>query len=137
VSDLVVIGLGYVGLPAAREAVRAGLDVVGFDVSESVVAELNDGRSRIDDVSADDVKAMLDAGFVATSDPACLADADACIICVPTPLSMDDQPDLDMVLAAVRAVADHLHPGMLVVLESTTYPGTTDEVVPPSSRRAG
>jgi UDP-N-acetyl-D-glucosamine dehydrogenase len=135
--DLVVIGLGYVGLPLAREAARSGLLVAGLDLSAERVAALNTGRSHVDDVGDDDVAAMLAAGFVATTDPVVLARAEVAVICVPTPLRTAGQPDLSAVEGAARWVRDHLHPGMLVVLESTTYPGTTDEVVRPILEESG
>lgn len=129
--DLVVIGLGYVGLPLAQEASRVGLRVVGLDVSPATVEGLNAGRSHVDDLDDDDIVAMLERGFAATTDPAVLATADTVLICVPTPLGAEGGPDLGAVRSAVGAVADHLQAGQLVVLESTTYPGTTDEVVKP------
>ena len=128
---LAVIGLGYVGMPVALEAIRAGLPVTGFDVSDSVVLELNAGRSHIDDLSDDDVKYMLNGGFQASSDPGCLAEAKTVVICVPTPLSKDLGPNLEAVEAAGRSVADNLRAGQLIVLESTSYPGTTEEVLQP------
>ncbi len=130
-TDLVVVGLGYVGLPLVVEAARGGVSVVGLDVSERVVADLNAGRSHVDDLSDDDLARSVAAGFRATTDAAAVADADAVVICVPTPLSGDGGPDLSAVEAACRAVGPHLTAGTLVVLESTTYPGTTDEVVEP------
>jgi UDP-N-acetyl-D-glucosamine dehydrogenase len=135
--DVVVIGLGYVGLPLAREATRAGMSVLGFDVDADVVDALNDGRSHVDDVPDADVAKMLDAGFRATGDPAEISVADVAVICVPTPLSQDGGPDLSAVSSAVATVASQIHPGMLVVLESTTYPGTTDEVVRPMLEISG
>jgi UDP-N-acetyl-D-glucosamine dehydrogenase len=135
--DVVVIGLGYVGLPLAREATRAGMSVLGFDVDADVVDALNDGRSHVDDVPDADVAKMLDAGFRATADPAEISVADVAVICVPTPLSQDGGPDLSAVSSAVATVASQIHPGMLVVLESTTYPGTTDEVVRPMLEISG
>lgn len=135
--DLVVIGLGYVGLPLAQEAVRNGLSVIGLDLATPVVDGLNAGRSHVDDLSDDDIAAMLAGGFRATTDAAVLAEADTAVICVPTPLSEDGGPDLGAVTSALAAVAEHLHPGMLVVLESTTYPGTTDEVARPMLEAAG
>ena len=123
---LVIVGLGYVGLPLALEATRSGLLVTGLDLSERIVGGLNSGRSHIDDLSDDDIRTMLTLGFTAVSDPACIADADVVVICVPTPLNDDQTPDLSAVLAATGSIAAHLRPGMLVVLESTTYPGTTD-----------
>jgi len=129
--DLVVIGLGYVGLPLAQEASRVGLRVVGLDVSPPTVDGLNAGHSHVDDLDDDDIAAMLERGFAATTDPAVLETADTVLICVPTPLGAEGGPDLGAVRSAVGAVADHLLAGQLVVLESTTYPGTTDEVVKP------
>jgi len=137
VADLVVTGLGYVGLPLAREAVRAGLEVVGFDVSAEVVDALNEGRSHVDDVSDADVSTMLDAGFCATTDESELGQADTVVICVPTPLSDEGGPDLGPVRAAAQVLAHHLRRGMLVVLESTTYPGTTEEVLAPILEESG
>ncbi|MGE5133147.1 MAG: nucleotide sugar dehydrogenase [Gemmatimonadota bacterium] len=129
--DLLVIGLGYVGLPLAREAALAGLQVTGLDPSAPVVAGLNAGRSHVDDISGEDVRAMLARGFRATADEAAVGEPGTVVICVPTPLSPDSGPDLTAVRAAAAAAGRLLRPGMLVVLESTTYPGTTDEVVRP------
>ena len=136
-SRFVVIGLGYVGLPLALEASRAGLEVTGLDLDRGVVDGLNAGRSHIDDLSDADIAVMRDAGFTATTDASVLATADIAVICVPTPLSVDGGPDLGAVQSAVRSVAEHVHPGMLVVLESTTYPGTTEEVVQPILEASG
>ncbi|MGH3434024.1 MAG: nucleotide sugar dehydrogenase [Thermocrispum sp.] len=136
-TDLVIIGLGYVGLPLAHGAVHAGLKVVGLDVDAAAVDGLNSGRSHIDDLSDGDVEAMVDKGFLATTDASVLATADTVVICVPTPLSQAGGPDLGAVNSATRAIAEHLHQGMLVVLESTTYPGTTDEVVRPVLEAGG
>ncbi|MEC3893009.1 nucleotide sugar dehydrogenase [Nocardiopsis alba] len=136
-TDLVVLGLGYVGLPLAAEAVSSGLRVTGFDVSDRVVDGLNQAISHVDDLSSDDVAMMLDQGFSATTDPACLATARTIVICVPTPLSAEGGPDLGAVTSAAKAIAAHLTPGTLVILESTTYPGTTDEVVRPLLEESG
>lgn len=130
-GKLKVIGLGYVGLPMAVEACRAGLTVAGFDISPNVVEGLNAGLSHIDDVTDDDVLAMRGCGFVATADPSDLDDADVFVICVPTPLSSDGAPDLSSVVNASQLVANAIVPGCLVVLESTTYPGTTYGTVKP------
>lgn len=129
--DLAVIGLGYVGMPLAKEATGAGLRVVGLDVDPRKVDALTAGRSYIDDLSDADLDAMLGNGFTATLDQAVLADSAAIVICVPTPLDEDHRPDLSAVRGAVASVGRHLQRGTLVVLESTTYPGTTDEVVRP------
>jgi nucleotide sugar dehydrogenase len=123
---LVVVGLGYVGLPLVTEAVRQGVTTVGLDVSDRVVEGLNAGRSHVDDISDATVAELLAAGFRATTDPSCLAEATVAVICVPTPLDEHQAPDLRAVQSAAGMIRDHLHPGMLVVLESTTYPGTTD-----------
>jgi UDP-N-acetyl-D-glucosamine dehydrogenase len=131
VTDLVVVGLGYVGLPLVAEGCRSRLSVVGLDVSQSVVDDLNAGRSHVDDVSDSEITELLGLGFRATTDPAVVADADTVVLCLPTPLSPDGGPDLGAVQSACRSVAPHLRPGTLVVLESTTYPGTTAEVVIP------
>jgi UDP-N-acetyl-D-glucosamine dehydrogenase len=129
--QLLVVGLGYVGLPLVMEAAASDVTVTGLDVSPAVVDGLNAGRSHVDDVSDDDVRAALEQGFRATSDPAAAAEADAVVICVPTPLSSDGGPDLAAVIGAGRSIAPHLRPGSTVVLESTTYPGTTEEVLLP------
>lgn len=126
---VVVLGLGYVGLPLVREATLRGLSVVGFDVSEPVVDALNSGRSHVDDITDGEVAQLVDRGFRATTDPACLADTEVAVICVPTPLDERRAPDLRAVESASRTIRDHLHQGMLVVLESTSYPGTTDTLV--------
>ena len=129
--DLVVIGLGYVGLPLAREATFSGLRVAGYDLKSEVVAGLNEGRSHVDDISDASVREMLERGFRATSREDEVGRPNTVVICVPTPLSAESLPDLTAVRGAVAMVGRILRPGMLVVLESTTYPGTTDEVVRP------
>jgi nucleotide sugar dehydrogenase len=136
-SDLVVLGLGYVGLPLAAEAVRAGLSVVGFDTDPSIADGLNAGKSHVDTVSDPDVAGMVERGFRATSVVDELRGAEVAIICVPTPLTNDGGPDLAAVIAATRSIATVLEDGMLVVLESTTYPGTTEEVVKPILAETG
>jgi nucleotide sugar dehydrogenase len=135
-ADLMVIGLGYVGLPLAREAAFSGLTVVGFDLNTEVVAGLNAGRSHIGDVSASDVAEMLRKGFRATSCEEETGNPGTVVICVPTPLSADSGPDLTAIRGAVDVTGRILRPGTLVVLESTTYPGTTDEVVRPLLEKA-
>jgi nucleotide sugar dehydrogenase len=136
-TDVVVLGLGYVGLPLALEAVRSGASVLGFDVKDAVVDALNAGKSHVDDLSDSDIAEMVAAGFRATTDETEIASATTAVICVPTPLSGDGGPDLGAVIAATRTIARNLRPGMLVVLESTTYPGTTDEVVRPILEESG
>jgi UDP-N-acetyl-D-glucosamine dehydrogenase len=133
-----VVGLGYVGLPLAMEFARAGFRVVGYDVSERVVALLNRGESHIQDVPAADVAEQVRAGrFVATADEARLRECDAVSIAVPTPLSKTRDPDMAYVLAAADAIQRQARPGMVVVLESTTYPGTTRELLQPRLEAAG
>jgi UDP-N-acetyl-D-glucosamine dehydrogenase len=129
--DVAVLGLGYVGLPLAQQATRAGLEVLGFDVKPDVVTALNAARSHVDDLSDTDVAEMIAGGFRATTDETMIAQAATAVICVPTPLAEGDGPDLRAVIGATEAIGRNLRPGMLVVLESTTYPGTTDEVVRP------
>jgi UDP-N-acetyl-D-glucosamine dehydrogenase len=129
--DLVVVGLGYVGLRLLREAHRAGLRVAGHDVSPTVVGGLKLGISHIDDVTDSDVRSLIDDGVAVTAEPDVLGRAEIVVMCVPTPLDSDRRPDLGAVRAATRTTAAHLRPGMLVVLESTTFPGTTEDVVRP------
>ena len=136
-SKLVVIGLGYVGLPLVVEAARAGFQVVGLDTSERVVQELNQGRSHVDDVTYTDVREILSGGFTATTDTSCIATADVVVICVPTPLDGELGPNLNAVEDAAHHIASHLQPGQLLVLESTTYPGTTEEVLVPILETSG
>jgi nucleotide sugar dehydrogenase len=135
-ADLIVFGLGYVGLPLVREAARSGMTAVGFDTDTDIVTGLNAGHSHVGDVSEADVAQMLAAGFRATGTEAELPCPDTVVICVPTPLSADGAPDLSAVRAAVAMTGRLLRPGMLVVLESTTYPGTTDEIVRPMLEKA-
>ena len=130
-SSLTVIGLGYVGLPLAQEACKSGLEVVGFDTDQSVVSGLAAGVSHIDDIDSSDLTEMVGSGFVATTEPTCIRGSDVIVICVPTPLDADGSPDLSVVKAAARNISGHLQPGSLVVLESTTYPGTTEDTVRP------
>ena len=136
-GSVVVIGLGYVGLPLASRAAEVGFRVTGLDTDEATVNALNGGVSHVDDVSDTEVVSMLAAGFTATSDPKCLGEADVVVICVPTPLSPEHGPNLEAVESAARAAANHLHPGQLIVLESTTYPGTTEEVLVPILELSG
>ncbi|GGK98450.1 UDP-N-acetyl-D-glucosamine dehydrogenase [Streptomyces flaveus] len=131
------MGLGYVGLPLARSASAAGLKVVGLDRSRRVVDALNSGRSHVDDITDAEVGAMLEQGFTAVDRAEVIADAAAVVICVPTPLTNHGSPDLGAVHSAVEDIAANLVPGTLVVLESTTYPGTTDEVVRPRLEAGG
>ncbi|NUP80593.1 MAG: nucleotide sugar dehydrogenase, partial [Nonomuraea sp.] len=135
--DLAVIGLGYVGMPLAKEAVAAGLRVVGVDVDPRKVDALNAGQSYIDDLTDADLDHMLANGFSATLDESVLARSNTIVICVPTPLDEDHRPDLSAVEGATQTVARNLSKGTLVVLESTTWPGTTDEVARPLLEKSG
>jgi UDP-N-acetyl-D-glucosamine dehydrogenase len=133
-----VIGLGYVGLPLAVEFAKAGLDVTGFDVDQTKVDLINTGTTYIPDVEPSELKACVTAGKLrATTDMSKLADMDAIDICVPTPLRKTKDPDLSYIVMAVDSVAAVPHRGKLVILESTTYPGTTDEVVQPKLEAGG
>jgi UDP-N-acetyl-D-glucosamine dehydrogenase len=133
-----VVGLGYVGLPLAIEFADAGFTVIGYDVSERVVTLLNSGRSHIQDIPAAKVAAHVASGrFSATTDAARMRDADAISIAVPTPLGKTRDPDMTYVHAATQSVVAQAHAGLLIVLESTTYPGTTREVLLPALEAAG
>jgi UDP-N-acetyl-D-glucosamine dehydrogenase len=133
-----IIGLGYVGLPLAVEFAKAGFEVTGFDVDVAKVSSINKGHSYIGDVTSEDVAAAVKGRkLLATDDMSKLHDMDAIDICVPTPLRKTRDPDLSYVVLAVDAVRARLKPGQLVILESTTYPGTTDEVVQPALEEGG
>ncbi len=133
-----IIGLGYVGLPLAVEFARAGFHVTGFDVDESKNTHINAGHSYIPDVPSAELAEVVTSGHLrATSDMSALGDMDVVDICVPTPLRKTKDPDLSYVVKAVEATARTLHAGQLVILESTTYPGTTDEVVQPMLEAGG
>ncbi|MEY9844239.1 nucleotide sugar dehydrogenase [Streptacidiphilus sp. MAP5-3] len=135
--DLLIVGLGYVGLPLARAASDAGLSVAGYDIAPTTVAALRAGRSPVRDVTDADVARMLDAGFTPADDPELLTQAQAVALCVPTGLSPEGQPDLGPLTAACRTVAERLRSGMLVVLESTSFPGTTEELARPLLEASG
>ena len=133
-----VIGLGYVGLPLCRAFAERGFPVTGFDIDPDKVDRLNAGGSYLDHVPGEAVRAMLDGGrFTASADFARLGEMDAVLICVPTPLTGDRRPDLRFVVSTAESVARSLRPGQLVVLESTTWPGTTDEVLRPILEAGG
>ncbi len=133
-----IVGLGYVGLPLAMEFAKAGFEVIGFDVSERVTARLMRGESHIQDVPGADVAAAVKAGrFLATTDEKQLKRCDAISIAVPTPLSKTRDPDLSYVISASETIARNAHPGLLIVLESTTYPGTTRELMQPRLEAVG
>jgi UDP-N-acetyl-D-glucosamine dehydrogenase len=133
-----IIGLGYVGLPLAVELGRAGFRVLGYDVNRRVVDGLNAGRSHIKDISDADLQEVLKAGrFEATADPARLGEPDAISICVPTPLGKYKDPDVSYIVAATEAVTATLRRGQAIILESTTYPGTTREIMLPALESTG
>ncbi len=135
-QDVLVIGLGYVGLPLAIAAARSGFRVTGLDTSEKIVAGLMAGRSHVDDVTDAEIAEMLGQGFRATTDENAVQPQDVIVICVPTPLSEAAGPDLSAVRAATATAGRLLKAGTLVSLESTTYPGTTEEVVRPLLEKA-
>jgi UDP-N-acetyl-D-glucosamine dehydrogenase len=132
-----VIGLGYVGLPLLITASRRGLGGIGFDISQERVDVLNSGKSHIDDVSDEELEKALADGVEFTTDPGKLAGADAIFICVPSPLGRNRQPDLSFIEAAAATVQQVVRPGHLISLESTSYPGTTEDVILPAIDRAG
>ena len=133
-----VVGLGYVGLPLAVELAKAGFHATGIDLDSRKVDAIKEGRSYIPDVRTADVQALHAAGKLdATTDFSVVRDLDTVNICVPTPLRKTKDPDMSYIVSAVEGIAKHLHPGMLIVLESTTYPGTTDEVVQPMLEATG
>jgi UDP-N-acetyl-D-glucosamine dehydrogenase len=133
-----IIGLGYVGLPLAMEFAKAGFSVTGIDIQESKVARLNQGESYVQDVSSDTLKKWVSGGkFRATSDFSAILDLDTINIAVPTPLRKTKDPDMSYIVSACQETAKYLTAGKLVILESTTYPGTTDELVLPMLEASG
>jgi len=133
-----IIGLGYVGLPLAVEFAKAGFSVVGIDVQESKVAQLNRGESYIQDIPTAVLAPLVKAGKLkATTDFGAAGALDTINICVPTPLRKTKDPDMSYIVNACQEIAKHFHPGMLVILESTTYPGTTNELMLPMFERPG
>jgi UDP-N-acetyl-D-glucosamine dehydrogenase len=137
-AKVAILGLGYVGLPLALTFAERGFPVLGFDVDDAKVERLGQGESYIDHVPAARVAALVESGRLeATADFGRLAEADALLLCVPTPLTPQREPDMTYVLGTVATVAAHLRPGQLVVLESTTWPGTTDELLRPRLEAGG
>lgn len=133
-----VVGLGYVGLPLAVEKAKAGFRTIGFDVQKQKVDMVNAGHNYIGDVVDSDLQRLVNEGRLsATSDFSFIKDVDFVAICVPTPLDDHQQPDISYVRSSAEAVAQYLHPGMMVVLESTTYPGTTEELIKPILESSG
>lgn len=128
-----VVGLGYAGLPLAVEEAKAGYRVIGFDIQEEKVGRINEGKSYIGDIKDDDIQEVVKAGKLqATCDFCFIRDTDCVAICVPTPLDANRQPDISFVKSSAENIAEYLHRGMLIVLESTTYPGTTEKLVKPA-----
>src|SRR3984885_2250738 len=131
-----VVGLGYVGLPLAVELAHAGFSVTGIDIDQAKVDSLNRGESYIQDIPTSVLKPLVDAGLIkATTDFAAVADLDTINICVPTPLRKTKDPDMSYIVSSCQSIAKYFHAGMLVILESTTYPGTTDELMLPMFQR--
>ncbi len=136
-AHVVIVGMGYVGLPLALRFAAAGYRVTGVDIDAAKVEQLNRAQSYINYIPGADLQVALDAGFRASTDMAVCAQADAVLICVPTPLTTHREPDMQYVTGTLAALAPHLHPGMVVVLVSTTYPGTTEELVVPCVEARG
>src|SRR5690242_16913633 len=133
-----IVGLGYVGLPLAVEYAKAGFTVTGIDLIESKIARINAGDSYVQDVAAAEVDGLVKAGkLTATTDFSVIAELDTINICVPTPLRKTKDPDMSYIVSACQEIAKYFHPGMLAILESTTYPGTTEELVLPMLARPG
>jgi UDP-N-acetyl-D-glucosamine dehydrogenase len=137
-ATLGVVGLGYVGLPLAVEKAKAGYKTIGFDVQESKVEMVNNGENYIGDVVNEDLEKIVKSGLLsATTDFAEVAKADCVCICVPTPLDEHQQPDISYVRASAESIVPYMHKDMLIVLESTTYPGTTEELLKPILENSG
>lgn len=137
-ASVVIVGIGYVGLPLAVEFAKSGFQTVGLDPDSRKVDRVSAGESYIDDVPTAELAACVSEGRLrATSDPAALADADAIVVCVPTPLNKTKDPDMRFIVAATDEIAAHQHDDMVIVLESTTYPGTTSEVLVPKLTEKG
>ena len=140
-----IIGLGYVGLPLAIAFAKAGFKVIGIDVNQNRVEAINRGESFVEDIPSESLaqytgnhpdKNISEPSLSATTDFDALHDVDAAIICVPTPLGKTKDPDMSYLVSAADEIAQRLHPGMLIVLESTTYPGTTEELILPCLKNA-
>jgi len=135
---LAIIGVGYVGLPLAVEFAQVGYDVIGYDVSDEKMQRLNQGDSYIEDIPNDVLKPLIDAGKIrGTTNIEDLREADAFSICVPTPLTKTKDPDMSYILQAIATIAEVSHAGMIVTLESSTYPGTTTEIIRPKLEEKG
>src|SRR5437016_4951829 len=137
-ANVAIIGLGYVGLPLAVEFAHAGFNITGIDLDEQKISAIGKGRSYIKDVKDGAISSAVEAGRLrATTDFTALSEADSISICVPTPLRKTKDPDISYIVAATESIAEYGRRGQLVVLESTTYPGTTDEIILPRLRSPG
>ena len=137
-AQIAIVGAGYVGLPLAVAFAEAGREVVCLDTDQALVAAMNRGLSHVEDVADQSLAGLVGEGRLrASTDPAVCAEADAVLLCLPTPLSTNREPDLSILEAATRTLADHVRPGQLIILESTTYPGTTREVLAPILEQGG
>jgi UDP-N-acetyl-D-glucosamine dehydrogenase len=137
-AQIGVVGLGYVGLSLAVEWAKAGFFVTGIDIDTHRINMCQQGKSWISDVASENLEPLVSDGYLTpTTDLAVLAQLDAVAICVPTPLNIAKEPDLEAIIDVVNAIASYLHPGQLIVLESTTYPGTTDELILPCLQQTG
>lgn len=136
-ATLGIVGLGYVGIPLALRFSEVGFRILGFDIDDGRVASLNAGGSPIKHIAAADVSKMVERGFEATADFSRIPEVDAIIVCVPTPLSKHREPDMSFIVGTMESIAPHLRKGQLLSLESTTYPGTTAEVLEPYLKRRG
>ena len=136
--DVAVVGLGYVGLPLAVEFAKAGFKVTGIDISENRVNQLNRGENYIRDINDKELRMLIDSESVkATTDYSVISEMDAISICVPTPLSKLKDPDVSYIQSSIDEIVNYIHPGLLLVLESTTYPGTTRELILPALLNSG
>ena len=133
-----VVGLGYVGLPLAVEFAKAGFSVTGIDIAQERVNQLNSGDNYINDVDSSEFRSFVESGrFIATTDYSVVSNLDAVSICVPTPLSKLKDPDVSFIQSALDELVKYIHSGLLVILESTTYPGTTRELILPALTAEG
>tara|TARA_Y100000741_G_scaffold332600_1_gene288669 strand:- start:6435 stop:7751 length:1317 start_codon:yes stop_codon:yes gene_type:complete len=126
-----IVGMGYVGLPLAIRFSQENFHVVGFDIDENKISQLNNGKSYIQHIDSEIISSILNSGFVASKDFHLIEDVDVIIICVPTPLSLNNEPDLSYIFSTLENIKNHLKEDQLLILESTTYPGTTEEEIAP------
>src|SRR5262249_19820731 len=136
-ASIGVVGLGYVGLPLAMAYTEEGYKTIGFEIDQRKVDRLNAGETYIEHILKEDIQKALDGGFRASSDMKLVSEMDALILCVPTPLSKQREPDMAYIRSTIHALLPHLREGQIVSLESTTYPGTTDEEIKPQIEARG